>query len=169
MLEQIGRLGLDFEGFHIFSGSQNLKVAAIQEAHEKTLQLGIALAQHAPGAVRLLNIGGGFGVPYFPGDEPLDLKAVGDNLSRLLPEAKRQLPQARVVDRTRTLSCRGGGYLCLPRAGAKEVERQGIPDNGWGIAPPSCRIGQFRPGYSQELSCRSLATRLAATQERRFR
>ena len=48
MLNRIGQLGLDFEGFHIFSGSQNLKVAAIQEAHEKTLQLGIALAQHAP-------------------------------------------------------------------------------------------------------------------------
>ena len=63
MLGRIGKLGLDFEGFHIFSGSQNLKVAAIQEAHEKTLQLGMALAEHAPGPVRLLNIGGGFGVP----------------------------------------------------------------------------------------------------------
>jgi diaminopimelate decarboxylase len=113
MLNRIGRLGLDFEGFHIFSGSQNLKVAAIQEAHEKTLQLGIALAQHAPGTVRLLNIGGGFGVPYFPGDEPLDLQAVGENLRRLLPEAKRQLPQARVViELGRYLVAEAGIYVC---------------------------------------------------------
>jgi len=113
MLKQIGRLGLDFEGFHIFSGSQNLKVAAIQEAHEKTLQLGIALAQHAPSAVRLLNIGGGFGVPYFPGDEALDVKAVGENLRRLLPEAKRQLPQARVViELGRYLVAEAGIYVC---------------------------------------------------------
>lgn len=113
MLNRIGRLGLDFEGFHIFSGSQNLKVAAIQEAHEKTLQLGIALAQYAPDAVRLLNIGGGFGVPYFPGDEPLDLKAVGENLRRLLPEAKRQLPQARVViELGRYLVAEAGIYVC---------------------------------------------------------
>ncbi|MDQ3185656.1 MAG: pyridoxal-dependent decarboxylase, exosortase A system-associated [Pseudomonadota bacterium] len=113
MLKRIGKLGLDFEGFHIFSGSQNLKVAAIQESHEKTLQLGISLAQYAPSAVRLLNIGGGFGVPYFPGDEALDVAAVGENLQRLMPEAKRQLPEARVViELGRYLVAEAGIYVC---------------------------------------------------------
>ncbi|MDE2366218.1 MAG: pyridoxal-dependent decarboxylase, exosortase A system-associated [Betaproteobacteria bacterium] len=113
MLARMGRLGLDFEGFHIFSGSQNLKVAAIQESHEKTLQLGAELARYAPAPVRLLNIGGGFGIPYFPGDEPLDLKAVGENLRHLLPEAKRQLPQARVViELGRYLVAEAGIYVC---------------------------------------------------------
>ncbi|MCH6584656.1 MAG: pyridoxal-dependent decarboxylase, exosortase A system-associated, partial [Proteobacteria bacterium] len=55
MLARIGKLGLDFEGFHIFSGSQNLCADAIQESQEKTLQLGLRLAEHAPGPVRLLN------------------------------------------------------------------------------------------------------------------
>ena len=113
MLGRIGKLGLDFEGFHIFSGSQNLKVAAIQEAHEKTLQLGISLAQYSPGPVRLLNIGGGFGIPYFPGDEALDLAAVGENLQRLMPEAKRQLPDVRVViELGRYLVGESGIYVC---------------------------------------------------------
>jgi diaminopimelate decarboxylase len=113
MLAQMAKLELDFEGFHIFSGSQNLKVAAIQESHEKTLQLGIALARHAPGPVRLLNIGGGFGVPYFPGDEPLDVAAVGENLRRLMPEARRQLPGARVViELGRYLVAEAGIYVC---------------------------------------------------------
>ena len=113
MLNRIGKLGLNFEGFHIFSGSQNLKVAAIQESHEKTLQLGISLAKYAPGAVRLLNIGGGFGIPYFPGDEALDLAAVGENLQRLMPEAKQQLPEARVViELGRYLVAEAGIYVC---------------------------------------------------------
>lgn len=113
MLGRIGKLGFDFEGFHIFSGSQNLKVAAIQEAHEKTLQLGIFLAQYAPGPVRLLNIGGGFGIPYFPGDEALDLAAVGENLQRLMPETKRQLPDVRVViELGRYLVGESGIYVC---------------------------------------------------------
>jgi diaminopimelate decarboxylase len=113
MLAQMAKLELDFEGFHIFSGSQNLKVAAIQESHEKTLQLGIALARHAPGPVRLLNIGGGFGVPYFPGDEPLDVAAVGENLRRLMPGARRQLPGARVViELGRYLVAEAGIYVC---------------------------------------------------------
>ncbi len=113
MLARMAKLELDFEGFHIFSGSQNLKVAAIQESHEKTLQLGIALARHAPGPVRLLNIGGGFGVPYFPGDEPLDVAAVGENLRNRMPEARRQLPDARVViELGRYLIAEAGIYVC---------------------------------------------------------
>jgi diaminopimelate decarboxylase len=113
MLQRIGQLGLDFEGFHIFSGSQNLKAAALQEAHEKTLQLGVTLARHAPSEVRLLNIGGGFGVPYFPGDEALDLAKVGDNLRRLIPEAKRDLPEARIViELGRYMVAEAGIYVC---------------------------------------------------------
>ena len=97
MLQRIGALGLAFQGFHIYSGSQNLKAASIQDAHEKTFALAIRLAEHAPSPVLTLNIGGGFGIPYFPGEERLDLEAVGANLKRLLPDVKRALPQAQVV------------------------------------------------------------------------
>jgi diaminopimelate decarboxylase len=97
MLARLGELALAFKGFHIYSGSQNLKVAALQEAHEKTFALAIRLAQHAPTPVLTLNIGGGFGIPYFPGEERLDLATVGENLKALLPEVKRQLPQAQIV------------------------------------------------------------------------
>ena len=89
---RIGELGLDFYGFHIYSGSQNLKAASIQEAHEKTFALAIRLAADAPRPLRTLNIGGGFGIPYFPGEERLDLEAVGANLKRLLPDVLRALP-----------------------------------------------------------------------------
>jgi diaminopimelate decarboxylase len=113
MLTRIGELGLGFQGFHIFSGSQNLKVAALQEAHEKTFALARRLAEHAPGPVLTLNIGGGFGVPYFPGEERLDLAAVGANLKTLLPEAKRALPQAQIViELGRYLVAEAGVYVC---------------------------------------------------------
>ena len=97
MLRRIGELGLDFHGFHIYSGSQNLKAESIQEAHEKTFALAIRLAADAPVPVRSLNIGGGFGIPYFPGEGRLDLEAVGANLKRLLPDVKRALPEAKIV------------------------------------------------------------------------
>jgi diaminopimelate decarboxylase len=113
MLGRIGELGLAFQGFHIFSGSQNLKVAALQEAHEKTFALARRLAEHAPSPVLTLNIGGGFGVPYFPGEERLDLAAVGANLKALLPEAKRALPQAQIViELGRYLVAEAGVYVC---------------------------------------------------------
>jgi diaminopimelate decarboxylase len=113
MLERIGKLGLDFHGFHIFSGSQNLHADAIGEAQEKTIDLAIRLAEHAPSPVRLLNIGGGFGIPYFPGERRLDIATVGANLARLLEAVPRKLPQARVViELGRYLVGEAGVYVC---------------------------------------------------------
>ncbi|HEY9445731.1 MAG TPA: pyridoxal-dependent decarboxylase, exosortase A system-associated [Burkholderiales bacterium] len=113
LLGRIGELGLDFEGFHVFSGAQNLRAGAIQEAQEKTIQLGLRLAKHAPSPVRTLNIGGGFGIPYFPGDEPLDTAAVGANLARLLPEVTRRLPGTKVIiELGRYLVGEAGVYVC---------------------------------------------------------
>jgi diaminopimelate decarboxylase len=97
LLRRIGELGLDFHGFHIFSGSQNLKAAALHEAHEKTFALALRLAQDAPRAPRILNIGGGFGIPYFPGEERLDLAAVGTNLHAVMQDVRPQLQGAQVV------------------------------------------------------------------------
>jgi diaminopimelate decarboxylase len=113
MLERIGQRGLDFQGFHIFSGSQNLRADAIKEAQEKTIELALELAAHAPAPVRLLNIGGGFGIPYFPGEQRLDIAAVGANLTQLLPQVRQRLPQAQVVvELGRYFVGEAGIYVC---------------------------------------------------------
>ena len=97
LLRRIGELDLAFQGFHIFSGSQNLRAAAIVEAQDRTFELALRLAADAPGPVRWLNIGGGFGIPYFPGDAPLELEPIAANLERWLPVVKERLPEARIV------------------------------------------------------------------------
>jgi diaminopimelate decarboxylase len=97
VLGRIGEAGLDFQGFQIFTGSQNLNAETIRESQAKTIDLALELAAHAPAPLRLLNIGGGFGIPYFPGDAPLDLTAVGEGLAALLPKVEARLPGARVV------------------------------------------------------------------------
>ncbi len=113
LLMRLGAMGLNFIGFHIFSGSQNLNATAIGEVHAKTFQLAARLAEHAPSPVCLLNIGGGFGVPYFPGDQALDLPVIGENLQRLLPEVKRQLPDARIaIELGRYMVAEAGIYVC---------------------------------------------------------
>jgi diaminopimelate decarboxylase len=113
MLARLTTLPLEFMGFHIFSGSQNLSATAIQEAQTKTFELAYALAAHAPGPVRLLNIGGGFGIPYFPGEQPLDLASVGAHLHTLVPRARERLPHAEfVVELGRYLVGEAGIYVC---------------------------------------------------------
>ena len=97
LLERIGSKGLAFEGFHLFAGSQNLKAESICEAQEKSYQLALTLAAHAPSPVRFLNLGGGFGIPYFPGEQRLDLGPIGENLKRLADRAKIDFPKATLV------------------------------------------------------------------------
>ena len=83
-LAAIGEAGLAFEGFNVFSGSQNLQATAICESQVRSLELVVRLAEHAPGPVRSVNLGGGFGIPYFSGDKPLDLAPIGANLASLV-------------------------------------------------------------------------------------
>ena len=97
LLAEIGRAGLAFEGFHLFAGSQNLKPESIVEAQQKSFALACRLAEHAPSAVKFLNLGGGFGIPYFPGEQPLHLGPIGANLAQIVVQAKTALPQAEIV------------------------------------------------------------------------
>jgi diaminopimelate decarboxylase len=97
LLRRIGDLGLGFEGFHIFAGSQNLRADSLCDAQQKSFALALRLAADAPSPVRFLNLGGGFGIPYFPGEQPLDLAPIGDNLAGIVQRAADQMPQARIV------------------------------------------------------------------------
>ncbi|MDO8706934.1 MAG: pyridoxal-dependent decarboxylase, exosortase A system-associated [Sulfuricaulis sp.] len=113
MLARLKVLKLDFQGFHIFSGSQNLSVEAIQEAQTKTIELAYTLAEAAPAPVKLLNLGGGFGIPYFPGEKPLDLAPICANLKDLLPKARKRLPEAEfALELGRYLVGEAGIYVC---------------------------------------------------------
>ena len=112
LLGQIGQAGLAFEGFHLFAGSQNLKAASICEAQQKSFDLAVRLSAYAPAPVKFLNLGGGFGIPYFPGEERLDLTPIGVNLQALLDRAKTELPQAEfVIELGRYLVGEAGIYV----------------------------------------------------------
>ena len=113
VLTLLGDMDCHFRGFHIFSVSQNLRSEAIIEAHDKTFELAIRLAESAPSEVELLNIGGGFGIPYFPGETQLDLQPIADNLQRTLPKVINALPGAEIVTELgRYLVGEAGVYIC---------------------------------------------------------
>jgi diaminopimelate decarboxylase len=112
-LDRVRRLGLGFEGFHIYAGSQNLRADSICEAQTKSYELALRLAQHAPATVRTLNLGGGFGIPYFPGEARLDLEPIGANLAAIVDRARDAIPGARIViELGRYLVGEAGIYVC---------------------------------------------------------
>ncbi|SFJ59141.1 diaminopimelate decarboxylase [Sphingomonas sp. NFR04] len=73
--------GADWRGFHIYAGSQALSAEAVIETQAATIGLAARLADEAGVLPPLVNLGGGFGIPYFPGDLPLDVEAVGAALA----------------------------------------------------------------------------------------
>src|SRR5262249_16380613 len=77
ILAEIYDLGLDFTGFHIFAGSQNLQSDVLVAAFEQTFTLAANLAKYAQGPLKYLNIGGGFGIPYFSKEFAFDIEVVG--------------------------------------------------------------------------------------------
>jgi diaminopimelate decarboxylase len=113
VLRELATLPLEFWGFHIYSGSQNLRPDIISDAQQKSAALAIELARHAPAPVRLLNLGGGLGIPYFPNEQPLDLAPIGENLRMLVPVIKSALPEATIaLELGRFLVGESGVYVC---------------------------------------------------------
>ncbi|MDP2811884.1 MAG: pyridoxal-dependent decarboxylase, exosortase A system-associated [Rhodocyclaceae bacterium] len=98
LLADWSRLGdaLAFEGFHIYAGSQNLDGTAIAATQRASYDLALRLAVSAPAPVQSLNLGGGFGIPYFPHEKPLDLAPVMATLRDIAAAAAKDLPRARL-------------------------------------------------------------------------
>jgi diaminopimelate decarboxylase len=82
--------GAEWRGFHIFAGSQALDALAIAETQAQSVELAARLAAASGAPLPHCNLGGGFGIPYFPGDQALDIaevgKRLGERLANLTPE-----------------------------------------------------------------------------------
>ena len=84
LVQAIIRGGAEWRGFHIFAGSQALDAGAIIEAQTATIALAADLAAAVGVSPPLVNLGGGFGIPYFPGDQAVDVEAIGAALATTL-------------------------------------------------------------------------------------
>lgn len=112
LVRRLIEAGADWRGFHIFAGSQALDAAAIAETQAQTVLLAGRLADEAGAAPPLVNLGGGFGIPYFPGDTPLDLASVGQALGEVLAHRPESLAASSfAIELGRYLVGEAGVYL----------------------------------------------------------
>jgi diaminopimelate decarboxylase len=104
--------GADWRGWHIFAGSQALDPMAIIETQAATIALAARLSEEAGATPPLVNLGGGFGIPYFPGDERLDIRPIGVALSEALEQRPAILAgSAFAIELGRWLVGEAGVYL----------------------------------------------------------
>lgn len=113
LVKQIVAAGAEWRGFHIYAGSQALDADAIIAMQAQTLALAGQLADEAGYAPPHVNLGGGFGIPYFPGDTPVDLGAVGGAFGQALSKLPDSLKDTHFcIELGRYLVGEAGIYLC---------------------------------------------------------
>jgi diaminopimelate decarboxylase len=112
LAKRVVAAGADWRGFHIFAGSQALDPQAIIETQAETLALAGRLAEEVGVTPPLVNLGGGFGIPYFPGDMPLDIEAIGAALAERMTSLPDSLKGAKfAIELGRWLVGEAGVYL----------------------------------------------------------
>ncbi|MEO0689687.1 MAG: pyridoxal-dependent decarboxylase, exosortase A system-associated [Pseudomonadota bacterium] len=105
--------GAEWRGLHIFTGSQTLSADAIIEAQANVLSLATELTDQIGSPLPKLNMGGGFGIPYFPKDTPLNLEAVGEALTGMVANLPDALNETELcLELGRYLVGEAGVYLC---------------------------------------------------------
>lgn len=112
LLQKIKSYNITFKGLHIFTGSQNLSSDAIIDAHNKTFELANRLLSEAAIDFQSVNIGGGFGIPYFKSQEALQIEPIADNLNRLLEQDNCLKKKEIIIELGRYLVGEAGLYAC---------------------------------------------------------
>ncbi len=103
------------EGFHVYTGSQILDADAINDGQYNTFKLLKELSNICVQTVNIVNVGGGFGIPYFCKHRPLDITSVTENLNNLLSEinsGKFSTGLHTVIELGRYIVGESGVYIC---------------------------------------------------------
>jgi len=104
--------GAEWRGLHIFAGSQALDGEAIAETQANVLNLAAELTREIGAPLPHLNMGGGFGIPYFHGDRPLDIAAIGRELAARFADLPPELTDTEfAIELGRYLVGEAGVYL----------------------------------------------------------
>ncbi|MBO1767567.1 diaminopimelate decarboxylase [Allobranchiibius sp. GilTou38] len=89
---------LQLLGFHSHIGSQIFESDGFREAARRLISLQLAVASEHGVQLPELDLGGGFGIAYLPGDEPLSVREMAGQLAGIVQEACAQagMPLPRV-------------------------------------------------------------------------
>lgn len=112
LVRRVIESGAEWRGFHIYAGSQALDAEAVADTQAQTLALAARLVRESNAPLPHCNLGGGFGIPYFPGDEPLDLALVGHKLGEQFAALPPELAETHFcIELGRYLVGEAGVYL----------------------------------------------------------
>lgn len=104
--------GIACTGLHCYAGSQMLNASHVCKLQEQTFAMMMELV-HTHDLVDVsLNLGGGFGVPYYSHEQALDIAQVGENLGSLMehPSLEKRVGSV-IIELGRYLVAEAGIYI----------------------------------------------------------
>jgi diaminopimelate decarboxylase len=119
--------GVRVIGFHVFSGSQVLPAEGIVHHLRGAMKLCGRAAEVLGVTPQLINLGGGFGMPYGPDEQELDLAPIAAELRALLEHSA---PARLVVELGRYLVAQAGWYLTTVLAEQTHRGRRAVVVDG---------------------------------------
>jgi diaminopimelate decarboxylase len=112
LIKRLLAAGANWRGLHIFTGSQALDADALIETQTATVALAAEIAGQTGASPPEVNLGGGFGISYFPSERPLDVESVGAALAKTLTSRQKTLAETKfAIELGRWLVGEAGVYL----------------------------------------------------------
>lgn len=132
-------------GIHIYNGTQVLNAESIYSGMEEIIKLALHISKECEFKLQFLDLGGGFGVPYFKNDNDLDIYKLKDGMCKLWEKYKENLRDVRIaVESGRFLIAEAGVFLtkvlyCKETKGQKYI----VCDGGSNLHANSAFLGRF--------------------------
>ncbi|MBN3787486.1 pyridoxal-dependent decarboxylase, exosortase A system-associated [Burkholderia sp. Ac-20353] len=113
LLRELHTRDVALAGFHVFWGSQCLHAPTVIQAQRQSADIVMKLAAGLQAPPRFVNLGGGFGIPYFAGETALDLATVAEAMRGWLPQFTENLSGTHIIiELGRYLVGEAGIYVC---------------------------------------------------------
>jgi diaminopimelate decarboxylase len=125
--EYLSTRGIRVVGFHVFAGSQVLDAAAIVRHIHSAVTLSLRAADVLGMIPEIIDLGGGFGIPYGLGEQELALEPVADELRSCL---ERAAPARLVLELGRYFVAQAGWYLTTVIARQTHQGREAVVVDG---------------------------------------
>lgn len=102
-----------FSGIHVYLGTQNLKDDRILDGFKYTIKIADQLYEKYGVECNIINFGGGFGIPYFPHEQPLDMKSLIHELNQLISSLEHKIYSKTrfIIESGRYLLAQSGAYV----------------------------------------------------------
>ncbi len=106
---------LNLKGIHVYNGTQCLDARAILENITDTIEIAKRLFLREGIDLPYINLGGGFGVPYYEGDRELNVQEVCSGIKEIISYTRETTPELRntrfILELGRFLVAQSGVYI----------------------------------------------------------